>query len=85
MNPNTEEVTKQDTLFDRTQVENTPFMIISEKDEEGIHCNHFVTCGHLKVSPDYASMEDALQDALEINWDKITALIEAMLHAKSIN
>ena len=60
-------------LIKFTDVENTPFTVISKEDE------HIVMLGKYRVSETFENQEEAIKDAESITWNRITQLITIML------
>ena len=60
-------------LINFTQVENTPFTVISKEEQ------HIVMLGKYRISETFESKEEAIKDANSITWNRITQLITVML------
>jgi len=67
-------------LFTRTEVENTPFVIISHED------THFGTFGKFKITEDYLTLEQCKTELEKITWNRlvqIISLVVSLLNEKS--
>lgn len=53
----------------------TPFTVIKNDDK------YFVTMGMYKMSQIFASLEDAIEDAEQITWDRIVNVIQVMIES----
>lgn len=62
-------------LIETIPVIKTPFTIVRNDDK------YFVTLGMFKMSGLLASLEDAIEEAEQITWDKIINVIQAMIES----
>lgn len=56
-------------------VEGTPFHIIKNDDK------YFVVMGMFKISQILATLEDAIEEAEQISWNKIINVVQAMIES----
>lgn len=70
-NPNIGINKKAEELITREQIENTPFVIVSNKTEG----KHFGMVGKFRVTEPNENYEELKEELVELSWNRITQVI----------
>jgi SHS2 domain-containing protein len=62
--------TETEELIRRTEVKNTPFVVISLNEKE-----HFATLGEYRITEKYESQEEAEKECKAITWNRIIQIV----------
>jgi len=70
-----EQAPENDMLMEKTEVFNTPFVVISIKEKH----EHFGTLGNYRITEVYSTKEEAIKGTEAITWNRIIQLMTLVI------
>lgn len=70
---------KNEALFNRKEIKNTPFEVISTKE------GHFIALGQYRLSELYEKQDEAVKEANKITWNRLFQVIGIVMESYKLN